>query len=185
MAMTNQPVKALDWGSPITKESDYVELAPGTYTFMVSNFERKEYAGDPSKGLPACPIAQYTLTTQTPDGPANINHSLFLNSSNEGKIGIFFRALGMKNSDTYVPQWNDAVGKTLVAEVDHDRNNPKYMRVKRIIVQHGQTQQAPQQAAPAGNYPIYPGTEQPYPQNFQQTYTDQANFNMTPHDEQF
>lgn len=117
-------------------EKPEIYLQPGIYEFEITGFQKKEYKGNPSKGLPACPIAQYTLTTQTPDGPASINHSLLLNSTNEGKIVIFFRALGLMKAKCYIPEWNKAVGRKVKAEIKKDKNNSNRMIVDRFIIEN-------------------------------------------------
>lgn len=117
---------ALDWGSQIEKDTDYIILPEGDYDFTVTDLERKRYEPKPGSKLSACPQAVITLTINSEQGEVKIKHNLFLHTMFEGRISQFFIGIGQKKKGhPLVMNWNKVVGSTgqVHLVVDHFKNN--------------------------------------------------------------
>jgi len=83
------------WDDEIEKDSDFVIIPEGDYTFTVSGFERGRHEG--SEKLPPCPKAIVKLRVDMPDGTTQeLTHNLFLHSKCEGLLSAFFVGIGQK-----------------------------------------------------------------------------------------
>ena len=131
--------RELGWDDPIEKESEFTLLPPGEYDFTVTRFERARHIPKPGAKLPACNKANLTLTVNTPGGPVNIFHTLFMHSSMEGALTAFFTGIGQrKKGERLQPRWHEVVGAEGRAEIEinqyqsggQDRENN---RVKKFI----------------------------------------------------
>lgn len=136
--------RELQWDDTITNDGqDYITLPEGDYAFTVESFERGRHNG--SEKLPPCNKAVIKLRIDTPEGPAFINHQLFLHTKTEGLLSAFFSSLGLKKKgEPLRMNWNAVPGSTGRAHItlDPDRNDPekKYNHVKRFYPKDGGTQ---------------------------------------------
>ena len=143
--------RELQWDDTITNDGqDYITLPEGDYAFTVESFERGRHNG--SEKLPPCNKAVVKLRIDTPEGPAFINHQLFLHTQTEGLLSAFFSSLGLKKKgEPLRMNWNAVPGSTGRAHItlDPDQNDPekKYNHVKRFYPKDGGAQ-----AWKAGNF---------------------------------
>lgn len=131
----------LDWDGEIQKDpTEYILLPEGDYEFKVTKFQRERYNGGDK--LPACNKAALTLTIETAEGEANINHNLFLHSRTEGMVSAFFIGIGLKkHGEPFKMDWNQVIGCTGRAKVGVKTYNDKqYNEIKRF---YDPSEQAP------------------------------------------
>lgn len=103
---------ALSWDGEITRDGGgFTLLAPGTYPYVVTGFERSYHNG--SANISACPMAIMTIEIDGGEqGTTTEQHRLFLNTKCEGLISEFFVSLGMKKrGETVKMDFDGAVGK--------------------------------------------------------------------------
>lgn len=114
--MQNQNYEgALSWDSTIEKESNFVLLEPGEYTFTVKNMTRGQYTpGSQAKITEACPMAELELdVTDSTGQSATVKENLILHTSLEWKISQFFISIGQKvKGQPFVPNWGTVIGTT-------------------------------------------------------------------------
>lgn len=131
---------ALDWGSTIVKDDEYIILPEGTYNFTVESIERGRFEG--SEKLSACPQANLTLRVSNPiDGTeGKVFESLKLHSKMEWKLSQFFASIGQKKKgEPLVMNWNTVPGSTgtLELEINHytknDGSKGENNRVKKFL----------------------------------------------------
>jgi len=98
------------WDDEIEKDSDFVIIPEGDYTFTVSGFERGRHEG--SEKLPPCPKAIVKLRVDMPDGTTQeLTHNLFLHSKCEGLLSAFFVGIGQKkHGEKLRMNWNNIIG---------------------------------------------------------------------------
>lgn len=110
---------AMTWNSTISKESEFVNLEPGTYEFMVANLEKSIFENDTEKIPAGTPMAKLTLRFTTPDGrTADIFENLFLIKTQEWKLCQFFTCIGLKkHGEDFVMNWDKVLGRRGTAEV--------------------------------------------------------------------
>ncbi len=116
--MENNEMMALDWGSEISKESEFELLPEGTYDFTVTAVERARYAG--SEKMSACPQANITLKCKdTATGKeGNVFDTLYLHQKSEWKLSEFFTAIGQKKKgEPLKMNWNLVPGSTGKVEI--------------------------------------------------------------------
>lgn len=106
---------ALDWDTTeiVDERSEYTPIDPGTYSFIVTGFERARYAG--SQKMAPCPQANVTLSVDLGEGKKRqYTEKLFLNSKAMWKLCQFFECLGYpKDEETGNVRINwDIIGKT-------------------------------------------------------------------------
>lgn len=109
--------KELQWDDVIEKDSsDYVLLPEGDYNFTVESFDRGRHSG--SDKMPPCNKAVLKLRIEGPNGPAYINHNLFLHTKTEGLLSTFFACIGQKKKgEPLRMNWNQVPGSTGKAKV--------------------------------------------------------------------
>lgn len=102
--------RELTWDDEIEKDSDFVLIPEGDYTFTVSGFERGRHDG--SDKLPPCPKAIVKLRVELPDGNTQeLTHNLFLHSKCEGLLSAFFVGIGQKkHGEKLRMNWNNIIG---------------------------------------------------------------------------
>lgn len=114
--MQNQNYEgALSWDSTIEKESNFILLEPGEYTFTVKNMTRGQYTpGSQAKITEACPMAELELDVIDSTGQsATVKENLILHTSLEWKISQFFISIGQKvKGQPFVPNWGTVIGTT-------------------------------------------------------------------------
>lgn len=120
--MQNQNYEgALSWDSTIEKESNFVLLEPGEYTFTVKGMTRGQYTPGPhAKISEACPMAELELdVTDSKGQTATVKENLILHTSLEWKISQFFISIGQKvKGQPFVPNWGAVIGTTGRGEFD-------------------------------------------------------------------
>lgn len=144
--------RELGWDDEIVKDSDFVLIPEGDYTFTVTGFERGRHEG--SDKLPPCNKAIVTLRIALPDGGAqDIKHNLFLHSKCEGLLSAFFTAIGLKRKgEPLRMNWNAVIGTRgacrIAVRTWKGRNGEDMQsnEVKKFY--------APDEAAPAVNQPV-------------------------------
>lgn len=133
-----------DWDSviPYTK-SDFVLLAPGTYHFIVTNFDRAMWEGNAT--MDGCPMAKLKLELTGEDGATGIvNDTLFIRESAFGKVTAFFVAIGQiaeGAEGSFRPKWDQVLGASgdLILDYDNRKNQldengkPRFNRVKQYL----------------------------------------------------
>lgn len=103
--------RELDWNDTIEKDSDFVLLPEGDYSFTVESFERGRHNG--SDKLPPCNKAILTLKITAPEGEVTIKHNLFLHTKTEGMLSSFFSGIGQKKKgEKLTMNWNAVTGAT-------------------------------------------------------------------------
>lgn len=128
--------RELNWDDILTVDpTDHITLPEGDYTFTVESYERARHNG--SEKLPPCNKVILKLRIDTPDGPAYINHQLFMHTKTAGLLSAFFLSVGLKKKGVNTPMnWNAVPGSTGRAHItlDPDRNDPdkKYNHVKQF-----------------------------------------------------
>lgn len=142
MADANITDEALDWDSEATAtSSNFTLLAPGTYSFRVTDFKRASYDG--SSKMAACPEADITLACSGSDGSqSDVQYKLFLNRKMAWKITDFFKACGLlpidfKDGETYQmgPLWKQVLGCTGQVEIGNRTWDGKdYNDVKKFVI---------------------------------------------------
>lgn len=128
----------LDWDSEIEKDTDYILLAEGDYTFTVESFERARHGG--SDKLPPCNKAIVYLKIKGRDlesgkeGEATIRHQLFLHSKTEGMLCAFFTGIGQrKKGERMKMNWNLVPGATGKAKIGiREYNGKKFNEIKKF-----------------------------------------------------
>ncbi len=119
--------RELNWDDTIEKESDFLIVPEGDYSFTVESFERARHTPKDGGKLPACNKAVLSIRIDTPEGAAYITHSLFLHSRMEGRLSEFFTCIGQKKKgEPLRMNWNAVPGSTGRAHVtlDTDKNDP-------------------------------------------------------------
>lgn len=131
---------ALDWDeqiAPNENDENYVTLKPGTYTYVVTKFERGEYAGNPEKNKKPCHTANVWIKVKTSEGVAIIKHIFYLKKKQAFLIRAFFASLGFdhaKDNDAFVPDWDAVVGEGGACEVTVNEYNGKlYNHVDKFL----------------------------------------------------
>ena len=99
------------WEDEIQNDGEeFITLEEGDYNFVITEFERGQYAG--GSKIPACNMAKLTLQVKTDAGTANVKTNLLLVKSLEWKLSSFFRSIGMKkHGEKLVMKWNEIIGK--------------------------------------------------------------------------
>lgn len=103
----------MDWEDYIEKESQFVTLPEGDYSFTVTNFERSIHEG--SEKIPAgTNKALLELRFEAPGlGKTTVKDQLILHESLEWKLCAFFRSIGQKQHGQGVKMnWNAVPGAT-------------------------------------------------------------------------
>ena len=102
--------RALDWDDSIQKESNFVLLDPGDYTFTIDHFERGQHNG--SDKIPPCPKAIVYFNVDCPDGgQTQLSQNYFLHTKMEWKISELFRSVGLKKEGEEIRmEWNKLPG---------------------------------------------------------------------------
>lgn len=128
----------LGWDDEIEKDTDYILLAEGDYSFTVESFERARHNG--SEKLPACNKAIVYLKVKGRDmesgreGEVTIRHQLFLHSKTEGMLCAFFAGIGQrKKGERMKMNWNLVPGSTGKAKIGiREYNGRKFNEVKKF-----------------------------------------------------
>lgn len=128
----------LGWDDEIEKDTDYILLAEGDYSFTVESFERARHNG--SEKLPACNKAIVYLKVKGRDmesgreGEVTIRHQLFLHSKTEGMLCAFFTGIGQrKKGERMKMNWNLVPGSTGKAKIGiREYNGRKFNEVKKF-----------------------------------------------------
>lgn len=128
----------LGWDDEIEKDTDYILLAEGDYSFTVESFERARHNG--SEKLPACNKAIVYLKIKGRDmesgreGEVTIRHQLFLHSKTEGMLCAFFTGIGQrKKGERMKMNWNLVPGSTGKAKIGiREYNGRKFNEVKKF-----------------------------------------------------
>lgn len=129
--MSNDLGQALDWNSPIEKESEFIKLEKGTYDFEVINLEKGYFNGSDKMG--SCPTAIFTL--RIGNTGVDIKETLYFNTKAEWKFSQFFISLGMKKKGVpYVPEWNATIGKKGKLVIDYQKwNGEERIKIKEFL----------------------------------------------------
>lgn len=126
----NQPERELAWDDEIVQDgSGFVQLNPGDYQFIVTNFERARHTPNPQNPgkLPACNKAVITLQIETAEGIAQLTYNLFLHTSTEGMLSAFFGAIGQKkHGEPLRMNWNTVIGAKGVARIGKRKGTGQY-----------------------------------------------------------
>lgn len=88
--------RELQWDDTIQKDTDFVTIPEGDYTFMVESFERGRYTQKEGGRLPSCNMAILKLKIDSENGPVYINHQLYLHTKMEAGCQNFSWQLGRK-----------------------------------------------------------------------------------------
>ncbi len=109
--MAEMTDREFNWDDTITKDSqDFILLPEGDYDFTVESYERARHPG--SEKLPPCNKAIVKIRIDTEEGPAFINHNLFLYSKTEGMLSAFFAGIGLKKKgEPLKMNWNQVPGR--------------------------------------------------------------------------
>lgn len=113
--------RALEWDSAIENDGgDFTLLAPGDYSFVVSDLTREQYEG--SAKVPPCPRARIELEITAPDGSlAHVRDSFLLVDTMEWRICQFFLSLGFrKHGERMVMDWNKVMGARGSVRIKYD-----------------------------------------------------------------
>ena len=104
--------REFNWDDEIVRDSDFVLIPEGDYSFTVTGFERGRHEG--SDKLPPCNKAMITLRIALPDGTTQeLKHNLFLHSKCEGLLSAFFTAIGQKKKgEPLRMNWGAIIGAT-------------------------------------------------------------------------
>ena len=86
--------RELSWDDEIEKDSEFILLPEGDYTFTVTQFERARFDG--SEKLTPCPMAIVHLAIDNEQGNVTVQHRLMLHSKLEGMLSAFFSSIGLK-----------------------------------------------------------------------------------------
>lgn len=107
----NNNDRELGWDDTVEKESDFILLPVGEYSFKVTEFERQRHPG--SANLPPCNKAVVSCTINTPNGSAVIKNNLFLHTKTESFLSAFFLSIGQKKKgEPLKMNWNNVIGST-------------------------------------------------------------------------
>lgn len=112
---------ALNWDSPIEKESSFTILPPGEYDFRVDKMERTAYQPSAnSKIRDVSPQAELEITIFGVDGESTTTtERLILHSKTEWKMSEFFISIGQKKQgEPLVPNWAQVPGAAGRCEVE-------------------------------------------------------------------
>lgn len=125
------------WDDTIQQDSTFILLPVGLYEFTVKRFERQRHTPNPQNPgkLPACPKAVVSIEIETPQGKAELKHNLFLHSSTEGMLSLFFGSLGLKRKgEPLKMDWNRIIGARGVCKVGIRKyNDNEYNEVKAML----------------------------------------------------
>ncbi len=107
---TNQNVgREYDWDDAIEKDSEYILLPEGDYSFEIINVERSLHNG--SEKLPPCKKAVVTVRVYGDGAEVDLKYNLFLHSICEGMLCAFFTAIGQRqHGERITMNWNKVVG---------------------------------------------------------------------------
>lgn len=118
--------KELNWDDEITKDSNFTQLPPGDYDFIIDHYERSRSKG--SDKIPASNMAIVYFNILVPDGEeVQIRENYILHEKLEWKLSELFRGVGLKKKgETLRMNWSALPGLTGRAKVslDEDRNDP-------------------------------------------------------------
>ena len=139
--MANNQTFEREFGWDDVIENDrgsWVLLPEGVYPFTVTGFKRERYAG--SNKLPPCNQATLTLTIDSPEGPVELTHRLFLHSKVEGLLCAFFTSIGdRKHGEAMKMDWDHVIGKSGRCEIgirewiDRDSASRQSNEVKKFL----------------------------------------------------
>lgn len=172
--------RELGWDDTIERESSFVLLPDGDYTFTVAKMERARFTPGPSSKIPACPMAKIELTVHSAEhGDQNIFHNLYLHTQTEGLLSAFFIGIGQKKKgEPLRMNWNSVVGATGKAKIKINKyrnNNGEEKQNNQVDhfyepENYNQPQQAQAYQQPVQQQPAQtqqPIQQQPQPNNFQ------------------
>ncbi len=152
------------WDDEIEKDSDFVLIPEGDYTFTVSGFERGRHDG--SDKLPPCPKAIVKLRIDLPDGNTQeLTHNLFLHSKCEGLLSAFFVGIGQKkHGEKLRMNWNNIIGargrcKIAIRHWKSDKGEGDSNEIRKFY----DPADAPAQPAPVQQYAPVPQYAAPQP----------------------
>lgn len=141
--------RALDWDDLVTADNaeEYEVLKPGTYPFIVTKFERRQFRG--SDKMPPCP--QAVITVRIDGGEQGIGYAttnFFLTQKQAWKIARFFVSLGiMKKGETGAMDWNKVKGASGMLELDNrEYKGNMYNEVKKWLSPEEHDQPSPSAA---------------------------------------
>lgn len=154
----------MDWDATIENDGSggggYVVLPAGEYPFRVVNFTRAVHEPRDGGKLPKCNKAVLTIEVLGPnDEVCEVEHHLFLYSTQEGFLCEFFRAIGARqHGERMVMDWSKVIGatgrcKTYIHKYTGTRDGKEHdaTRIKRFLDPPAGQQQAQlvQQRQPA------------------------------------
>lgn len=135
--MSETMERELEWNDTIEKDSDFIILPEGDYSFTVESFERGRHNG--SDKLPPCNKAVLMIKITAPEGETTIKHNLFLHTKTEGMLSAFFSSIGQKKKgEKLAMNWNTVTGATGRCMVGiheftgDDGNTKKYNQIIRF-----------------------------------------------------
>lgn len=122
------------WNSALKpdEEPTWLNLPDGEHDFTVEDIAFGHYAGGAK--IPACPMAEVTLTFQHPEGGTNkIIERLYLYDKGEWKIKALAKAVGA-TGESYGELLSACKGKAGRAKVGHrEYNGNTYNQVDRYL----------------------------------------------------
>lgn len=127
--------RELGWNDTIEKDSDFILLPEGDYSFTVENFERGRHNG--SDKLPPCNKAILMIKIISSEGEVTIRHNLFLHTKTEGMLSAFFSSIGQKKKgEKFTMNWNavtGAAGRCKVGIHEFTGDDGKQKRYNQIV----------------------------------------------------
>lgn len=125
--------REFDWDDTIVKDSEFVVLPAGDYSFNVESFERGHFNG--SEKMPACNMATLKIKITDQSGKSTvINHNLLLHSRCEWSLSEFFTAIGQKKKgEPLRMNWQLVPGSTGRCKVGtRTYNGNEYNEIKKF-----------------------------------------------------
>lgn len=117
--------------------SEYPVLPKGVYAFSVLKVDRERYGGGDK--IPPCWNCVVTIEVDASDvglGKVTLTENLYMTKKKSWKIRDFFVSIGLveAHAESFVPQWNKAVGEVGVVETgNHEYNGNTYNDVKKFL----------------------------------------------------
>lgn len=129
----NNVDREFGWEDEIEKESEFVLLPEGDYSFKVESFERSRTNG--SDKMPSCNMAVIKIRVDGEnDQSAMITYNLVLHSKLEWKISEFFAGIGQKKKGEKLKMnWQYVPGSTGRCKVGiRTYNGNQYNEIKKF-----------------------------------------------------
>jgi len=133
--------RAYDWNDEIEKDSDFVTLPAGDYSFIVTEIERQQYDG--GEKLPPCKMVIAKLLVDGGTlGQTTVLHRMYLHSKCEGMLCAFFKGIGhRKEGERLRMNWDNVAGCAGRAKIGvRTYDGKEFNEVKKFLDPQGSKQ---------------------------------------------